>query len=232
MKAAKAKIIYGGVLVALCFAFAPDARATDITFDEDTTVTLGSHDYVILAGSQATTMDVGATTVTVTVPSASTFTFQSPDRHLLNNNAGIARTCTLIDNRLAIIGSQTNVLITPDSTTLCTIATTDTDTSSSGSSGDSVGNQFNNLVAMGKYELAQDLIDHWPHLFSEEDKQLVQQKLAETASLPETPELTPEQLQDVETLKARIRELQLIVIDLAQQLIEALQERLQPPSSI
>jgi hypothetical protein len=39
-------------------------------------------------------------------------------------------------------------------------------------------------------------------------------------------------IRDIEALKARIRELQLIVIDLAQQLIEALQERLQAASNI
>jgi hypothetical protein len=228
MKAAKAKIIYGGVLVALCFAFAPDARAADIVFDEDTSLTVSGADYVILAGSEATTLEVSATTVTVTVPSGSTFTFQSTDRHVLSATAGTA-TCTSSDNRVTITGPATSVLITPDSTTLCTVATTG---ASSGSSGDSVGNQFQNLIAMGSYDLAQDLIDHWPHLFSEQQKQLVQEKLKETPSLPETPELTAEQLQDVETLKARIRELQLIVIDLAQQLIEALQERLQAPSSI
>jgi hypothetical protein len=206
------------------------AQAADISFTEDTTLTVNGADYVILAGSEATTLEVSATTVTLTVPSGSTLTFQSAGRHVLSNNAGISQACTSTDNRLTITGPQTNVLITPDSTTLCTIATTDT--SSSGSSGDSVSNQFNNLITMGQYQLAQDLIDHWPHVFSEEDKQLVQQKLAETASLPETPELTGEQPQDVETLKARIRELQLTVIDLATQLVEALQERLQAPSSI
>jgi hypothetical protein len=230
MKAATTKIIYVGILLAaLCFGLATPVHAADIVFDEDTTIEVNGNEYIVLSGSEATTLEVSATTVTATVPSGSTFTFQSTGRHVLSNNAGISPTCTSSDNRLTITGPQTSVLITPDPNTLCTVATTGT---SSGSSGDSVGNQFQNLIAMGSYDLAQDLIDHWPHLFSEQQKQLVQEKLKETSSLGEIPELTAEQLQDVETLKARIRELQLIVIDLAQKLIDVLQERLRAASNI
>jgi hypothetical protein len=114
-----------GLALALALAF--PAYAADLIFEDDTIVEIGGHYYTVLAGSEATALDVGDATVTVTVPDGSTFTFQSPDRNMFNNNAGIAQTCTESDNRLVITGPQTDVVITPDPDTLCTVKEDDSE---------------------------------------------------------------------------------------------------------
>ena len=100
------------------------AYAADLTWSADTTVTIGSDNYTIYAGSAATSMVVGATTLVVTVPASSTFTLASSDRYVLNNDASLVPGCTFALSNLTINGSTTPgaVTITPDNTATCTVS--------------------------------------------------------------------------------------------------------------
>lgn len=116
MKQLQAKIL---LLVMLgLVGWSSSAFAAALSWSSDTTVTLNAHDYTILSGSGATTFTVGSTTLTVDVPAATTFTFVSPDKYVLNNDQGLTATCTTV-NTLVITGPQT-VVITPNAPTTCT----------------------------------------------------------------------------------------------------------------
>ncbi|MFA5791914.1 MAG: peptidoglycan-binding domain-containing protein [Candidatus Paceibacterota bacterium] len=99
-------------------------NAADLTWSNDTTVTIGADNYTIYGGSAATSMVVNATTLVVTVPALSTFTLASSSRFVLNNNASITPGCTFALSNLTVNGSVTAgaVTITPDTATTCTVA--------------------------------------------------------------------------------------------------------------
>jgi hypothetical protein len=99
------------------------AFAADLTWTEDTTITVGSASYIILGGSTATTMIVGSSSVTVTVPAGGDFRFRSNDSYVLNNDQGLDQTCTDTYNQIHVIGSVTAaaVVITPDTTRTCSL---------------------------------------------------------------------------------------------------------------
>lgn len=106
----------------LLFLVAPlIAQAAALTYTTDTTVTIGANNYTILLGSEATSVTIVSNTLTVTVPSGSTFTFKSPNRFLLANSANLPQTCSSSANILTVTGPQTSLVITPDSTTVCTL---------------------------------------------------------------------------------------------------------------
>jgi hypothetical protein len=94
------------------------ASADDLGFSANTIVTINSNNYTIQAGSSATSMVIGATTFTVTVPTAGRFTLVSSDRYLLTNDQGVSQTCTTAQNSIVINGPLT-VVVTP-SATACT----------------------------------------------------------------------------------------------------------------
>lgn len=117
------KLKIGLLVVALAFfvgfGFASSANAVDLTWTADTTVTIDSANYTIESGSAATSIEIGATVLTVVVPSGSTFTFSSSDRYVLSNSASIISDCTSTENSLTIIGPVT-VNITPNKNATCT----------------------------------------------------------------------------------------------------------------
>ena len=72
------KLKIGLLIIALAlFARAGFVYAGDLVFDADTTVTIGSASYTIASGSSATSIEVGATYITVVVPDSGYFTFKS-----------------------------------------------------------------------------------------------------------------------------------------------------------
>src|SRR3989338_8274194 len=111
-------------------AGAQGASAQALNWSADTSFTLGVNTYTILSGSAATSMVVGTTSLTVTVPGGSTFTLQSPVGYLLNNDLGLAQTCS-VTSQLVITGAAT-VIVTPDTGHTCT----------SGGGGGGGGGQF------------------------------------------------------------------------------------------
>jgi hypothetical protein len=117
------KLLSLGLTTALLLLTVPlVAQAAALTYSADTSVAIGANNYVILSGSEATTVTIGSTTLTVTVPSGSTFTFKSPDRFVLPNSANLPQTCSASDNILTVAGPQTSLVITPDPTTVCTVS--------------------------------------------------------------------------------------------------------------
>lgn len=96
-------------------------NAADLTWSVDTTVTVNSNNYTIQSGSAATSIVVGATTLTVVVPSGSQFSLISSNRYALNNDSSIIQSCSSGSNSVTITGAKT-VVITPDATTTCTLA--------------------------------------------------------------------------------------------------------------
>ena len=134
-----------GLVLALGLALwgAHGASAQALNWTNATTVTINSENYTIAAGSAATSMTVGATTLTVTVPSGSTFTLQALTsqtsngfRHLLNNDQVISQQCSSTMNQLAVTG-PVSVVITPDSTTSCVVSN-----APSGGGGGATGGPF------------------------------------------------------------------------------------------
>ena len=109
-----------GLLMAVLsvFSLAGSARAANLTWDNDTTVTVGSAGYRIESNSEATTFDFDTTTLTVTVPALSTFTISSPDNYTLNNDQDLTATCVSGVNTLVITGAVTDAVVTPDTTTV------------------------------------------------------------------------------------------------------------------
>lgn len=103
-------------------AFASVVYAAPLYWTADTTVTINGNNYTILAGSTATSMINGATTLTVTVSAGESFQLKSASSYLLTNNQSIASVCSSGGNTLTV-GNMPNptVIITPDATGTCTI---------------------------------------------------------------------------------------------------------------
>ena len=113
--------------MALSLVGAVYAHAADLTWGNDTTVTVSGHNYTIKTGSAATSMQVLGTTLVVAVPASSSFTLVSPDKYVLTNDASILQSCGGSQNEVTVSGAQT-VTFTLSSTTACTF--------NSGSGGD------------------------------------------------------------------------------------------------
>ncbi len=88
--------------------------ANVLNFNADTTLTINSNNYTILNGSMATTMAVGATTLTVTVPDSQTFTLVSPTGYSLSGNGGVAESCSATHASVLTITGPDTLVITFD----------------------------------------------------------------------------------------------------------------------
>jgi len=108
-------------MLALVFVGSSTALAANITWESDTSVTIGANTYTIISGSAATSMTVGSTTLTVTVPSGSNFEFRSADKFVMNNDQSINPGCNSGYSELTVFGANTSgaVIITPDTATTC-----------------------------------------------------------------------------------------------------------------
>jgi hypothetical protein len=95
--------------------------AADLNWTADTAVTINSNNYTIRSGSAATSMEVGATTLTVTVPSGSSFALISTSGHTLSNDQSLILTCSSGQSTLTITGPKT-VIITPSVAQACNTA--------------------------------------------------------------------------------------------------------------
>lgn len=94
------------------------ASAAALHWDADTTVTIGSNNYTIESGSEATSIAVSSTNLTVTIPASSTFTLTSPDKYMLDSSPGVEGfSCSSTESSLLITGAQTNIVITPEVST-------------------------------------------------------------------------------------------------------------------
>ncbi len=98
---------------------AGQAFAANLNYSSDTTINVNSRAYTIQAGSGATSVSVAATTLTVAVPSGSTFNLISNNRDLLTNDVGVAQNCSGSQNSATVTGPLT-VVFTPSSTA-CTL---------------------------------------------------------------------------------------------------------------
>jgi len=96
------------------------ANAADLTWTDDTTVTIDSANYTIQGGSAATSIVVGTTTLTVTVPAGSNFILLSANKYLLNNNQQISLSCGTSSS--LSVNQALTVIITPDKTQTCVVA--------------------------------------------------------------------------------------------------------------
>lgn len=89
--------------------------AADLVFSANTTLSMSGVAFTtitVASGSEATTLTVDAATLTVTVPSGSTFTLRASSDITFTNNGGVTTTCGATSS-LAIPGPKTNVLVTP-----------------------------------------------------------------------------------------------------------------------
>lgn len=96
----------------------------DAYFPQDTTVNLTvggvSTNFTIVAASDADTVVVDTSTITVTISSGQSFQITSADKKKLINNSTIQYTCTSSEASLTLtVSTQTVIVITPESET-CT----------------------------------------------------------------------------------------------------------------
>lgn len=88
-------------------------------FPQATTVTLGVGDFTITAGSDADTVVTTGTNITVTISTGQTFTLQSSDRKLLENDSTSIYTYSCDSDKSTITLTSTTtrtVIITPSAT--------------------------------------------------------------------------------------------------------------------
>jgi hypothetical protein len=93
------------------------AQAADLSFPNDTNVSIGGHNYTITPGSVATTsLILTANTLIITVPpgASSFFTIQSPDGYALGSTGNLPQSCSGIVNVLTIGAGLGPIVITPN----------------------------------------------------------------------------------------------------------------------
>ena len=100
------------------FGMASYANAQALVFNSSVSVTIGGNNYTIDSGAGATTIVVGSSSITLTVPVASTAVFASLDRFDLDNDGSLTQTCGDSFSYLTITGAAT-VVITPDTSNVC-----------------------------------------------------------------------------------------------------------------
>jgi hypothetical protein len=109
--------------VGVSFGLGSFVIAADLSWTADTNISIGGNIYKIVSNSTpaATTLAVSDTTITVSVPSGSFLAIRSADRYLLTNSLTLTQSCTSTDNTLEIVGPISNLVITPNATTTCTV---------------------------------------------------------------------------------------------------------------
>lgn len=171
----KLKIGFFMAVLSLMFGVG-SANAANLTFSSDTTIAIGANNYIIYAGSEATSMVVDSTTITVTVPASSIFTFGSSNRFVLNNDQSVTSGCSSSVSNLTINGTTTSaaVVITPDTATTCTVpqggggggggtptdTTPPTNTSVSVNAGVETTSSLSTTLALGATDATQMLISN------------------------------------------------------------------------
>lgn len=109
-------ISIGAVVLAMVAGLASSANAANLSWDENTTVTVGGTNYTIASSSAADSLAVAAATITVNVPALSTFTLSSAGGFALTPDvsANTVQTCSGATNQLVITGDGTTKVITPN----------------------------------------------------------------------------------------------------------------------
>jgi hypothetical protein len=118
----KIKIISLLTVIFSVFGLVGYVSAANITYTDNVGVTIGAYDYYIGTGSSATSVviDGVAGTLTVTVPASAYFSFTSPNRFILNDDAGLTDSCAT-DGDTLTINTASTVVITPATTTTCSL---------------------------------------------------------------------------------------------------------------
>lgn len=95
------------------------AAAGDVTYSNDTTITLGSITFLILAGSTASSVITGDSTLTVDVDSGDTLTLEMTSGNNPVNDKSLR--CSLVGGkpRLIITGDHTVIVTPTTATTVC-----------------------------------------------------------------------------------------------------------------
>jgi hypothetical protein len=229
-------VTYLGILILLSFGVAPQACAANISFTENTELALTGLATTLyaLSGSEADTLTVDGSTVTVEIAAGDSFTLGagSPIHNVLRiTPAGGTTTLTFQAANLTTGGYATQWTLHSTTATSWAILV-----------GVSQPTTYNIQVDSNHYTVLNtsggEVSFTYTGNFSNKTFSIDQRESAGSTPTGFTPEARERFLQeqqdirDVEALKARIRELQLIVIDLATKLVEALQERLQAASNI
>ncbi|MCX6733223.1 MAG: hypothetical protein NTX63_00225 [Candidatus Peregrinibacteria bacterium] len=107
------------------------AAAAALTYSVNTTLTVNSLNITVQAGSVATQIVVGATTLTVTTGGSEEFTITSSDKYTFSASPSLTFTCSANESRMVVPSNTTNVVISPTST-VCTTPSLGGTPSSSG----------------------------------------------------------------------------------------------------
>lgn len=108
-----------GLGLGIGLLFVSSVFAADLNWSTDTNITIGGNTYTIIANSQVTSLAVGATSVTVTVPAGDSFTLKSPNKFTLNHTGNANQVCSSAGSEISVAGAQTAVVITPDTASTC-----------------------------------------------------------------------------------------------------------------
>lgn len=122
LKKKGARLISAAIIaMAMIAGSVGSAGAVPLNWDAATTVTINSNSYTIAVGSAATSMIVGASTLEVVVPAASSFTLTSSSGYALNPDvsANTTQSCSGTIRSLVIVGDGTTKIITPNTGSVC-----------------------------------------------------------------------------------------------------------------
>ncbi len=101
------------------FLFTTEARATDLMFSEDVNITIGANNYIIVAGSVATSFTVNDNSIDITMPSNATLNFKSENKYMFDNDPYIGHISCNDNYSVLIITQPGTFTITPDTTRVC-----------------------------------------------------------------------------------------------------------------
>ncbi|PIS16620.1 MAG: hypothetical protein COT61_02980, partial [Candidatus Portnoybacteria bacterium CG09_land_8_20_14_0_10_44_13] len=94
------------------------SAADELTFSEDTNITVGDYTLVVMANSSSTSMTIGTTYVDIVLSATSIFTLRSNERRYLTNNFPFTTDCTSNSYSQIVLTSTTTqtVRVIPTST--------------------------------------------------------------------------------------------------------------------
>lgn len=100
-------------------------NAANLNFTDATTISVGGYNYVISAGSAATSLVISESSIAVVVPTSSTFTLTSATGAIFNNDGNLTPSCSSGASSI-VVGdtSAATVTITPFVGSTCAVGGT------------------------------------------------------------------------------------------------------------
>ncbi|MBI4837448.1 MAG: hypothetical protein HY813_03550 [Candidatus Portnoybacteria bacterium] len=112
-------ILFSFVLL-LGLPFFAAAAADELTFSEDTNITVGDYTLVVVANSSSTSMTIGSTYVDIVLSPTSIFTLRSNERRYMTNNFPFTTSCSSNSySSITLTSTTTQTVRVIPTTTIC-----------------------------------------------------------------------------------------------------------------